>query len=195
MRRCSGALVCGHAAKAHPALPLRQQLGTHIHVALIIQMRKLPKSQNAMHRQFARVAKGVDLRSTAGNCAWVRTPQLTCAHPHMSAEIAATWQFTTKWNCVRIAGACAITAPIGNARIYNGMYAGRRGRVPPATRSTPANNTTLSCTAFCLAIELSSMWAVGPIPDVIIACHIYIYMLPGVSPDRRHTARRVAHMK
>ena len=28
--------------------------------------------------QFARVVKGVDLRSTAGNCAWVRTPQLTC---------------------------------------------------------------------------------------------------------------------
>ena len=27
--------------------------------------------------QFARVVKGVDLRSTAGNCAWVRTPQLT----------------------------------------------------------------------------------------------------------------------
>ena len=30
-----------------------------------------------IERQFARVAKGVDLRSTAGNCAWVRTPQLT----------------------------------------------------------------------------------------------------------------------
>ena len=29
--------------------------------------------------QFARVVKGVDLRSTAGNCAWVRTPQLTPA--------------------------------------------------------------------------------------------------------------------
>ena len=29
--------------------------------------------------QFARVAKGVDLRSTAGNCAWARTPQLTLA--------------------------------------------------------------------------------------------------------------------
>ena len=28
--------------------------------------------------QFARVVKGVDLRSTAGNCAWARTPQLTC---------------------------------------------------------------------------------------------------------------------
>ena len=27
--------------------------------------------------QFARVVKGVDLRSTAGNCAWVRTPLLT----------------------------------------------------------------------------------------------------------------------
>ena len=27
--------------------------------------------------QFARVVKGVDLRSTAGNCARVRTPQLT----------------------------------------------------------------------------------------------------------------------
>ena len=28
-------------------------------------------------RQFARAVKGVDLRSTAGYCAWVRTPQLT----------------------------------------------------------------------------------------------------------------------
>ena len=27
--------------------------------------------------QFARVVKGVDLRSTAGNCAWAQTPQLT----------------------------------------------------------------------------------------------------------------------
>ena len=31
---------------------------------------------NVMCR-FARVVKGVDLRSTAGNCAWARTPQLT----------------------------------------------------------------------------------------------------------------------
>ncbi len=30
-----------------------------------------------VYGQFARVVKGVDLRSTAGNCAWVRTPQLT----------------------------------------------------------------------------------------------------------------------
>ncbi len=27
--------------------------------------------------QFARVVKGVDLRSTGGNSAWVRAPQLT----------------------------------------------------------------------------------------------------------------------
>ena len=32
---------------------------------------------NSIRSQFARVVKGVDLRSTAGNCAWVRTPQLT----------------------------------------------------------------------------------------------------------------------
>ena len=28
-------------------------------------------------RQFAREVKGVDLRSTGGNSAWVRAPQLT----------------------------------------------------------------------------------------------------------------------
>ena len=32
---------------------------------------------NVLSSKFARVVKGVDLRSTAGNCAWVRTPQLT----------------------------------------------------------------------------------------------------------------------
>ena len=29
-----------------------------------------------LQSQFAREVKGVDLRSTAGNCAWARTPQL-----------------------------------------------------------------------------------------------------------------------
>ena len=33
--------------------------------------------EDTPERQFARVAKGVDLRSTEGNFAWVRTPQLT----------------------------------------------------------------------------------------------------------------------
>jgi hypothetical protein len=34
------------------------------------------------HSQFARVVKGVDLRSTGGNSAWVRTPQLTSVLSH-----------------------------------------------------------------------------------------------------------------
>ena len=33
--------------------------------------------------KFARVVKGVDLRSTAGNCAWVRTPQLAWHTSHI----------------------------------------------------------------------------------------------------------------
>ena len=33
-----------------------------------------------MKGQFARVVKGVDLRSTGVNSAWVRTPQLTLAY-------------------------------------------------------------------------------------------------------------------
>ena len=32
---------------------------------------------NNAERQFARVVKGVDLRSTEGNFAWAQTPQLT----------------------------------------------------------------------------------------------------------------------
>ena len=44
------------------------------------ERRPSEKSQtdNVDERQFARVVKGVDLRSTGGNSAWVRTPQLTC---------------------------------------------------------------------------------------------------------------------
>ena len=41
------------------------------------------------HGQFARVVKGVDLRSTAGNCAWVRTPQLTFRM--LGVFMALTW--------------------------------------------------------------------------------------------------------
>ena len=38
--------------------------------------------------QFARVVKGVDLRSTAGNCAWARTPQLTHVHASRGGQVA-----------------------------------------------------------------------------------------------------------
>ena len=37
-----------------------------------------PCDAQANQCQFARVAKGVDLRSTGGNSAWVRAPQMTC---------------------------------------------------------------------------------------------------------------------
>ena len=38
---------------------------------------RLPCKASVDSCEFARVVKGVDLRSTAGNCAWARTPQLT----------------------------------------------------------------------------------------------------------------------
>ena len=58
--------------------PCRGNAGTQTHVG----QRKPDLGSRARGRgssacQFARVVKGVDLRSTAGNCAWVRTPQLT----------------------------------------------------------------------------------------------------------------------
>ena len=43
-------------------------------------------------RQFARVAKGVDLRSTAGNCAWARTPQLTLCFIASTRRCPPSWQ-------------------------------------------------------------------------------------------------------
>ena len=51
---------------------------------------KLPGCWNDFNFQadtrckFARVVKGVDLRSTAGNCAWARAPQLTANAPMMA---------------------------------------------------------------------------------------------------------------
>ena len=39
--------------------------------------------------QFARVVKGVDLRSTAGNCAWAQTPQLTYLTEQSPAVLVA----------------------------------------------------------------------------------------------------------
>ena len=55
---------------------------------------KLPGCWNNFNFQpdtgckFARVVKGVDLRSTAGNCAWVRTPQLVHCLSRLSFILA-----------------------------------------------------------------------------------------------------------
>ena len=46
------------------------------HLPFFGAMQQNAKSLWPTGGQFARVVKGVDLRSTAGNCAWVRTPQL-----------------------------------------------------------------------------------------------------------------------
>jgi hypothetical protein len=49
--------------------------------------------QQFEHSQFARVVKGVDLRSTGGNSAWVQTPQLTgpCSCSDLSFSITASF--------------------------------------------------------------------------------------------------------
>ena len=52
--------------------------------------------------QFARVVKGVDLRSTAGNCAWVRTPQLT-VYPAAKSVIPGLAAFYNLVMCAAIA--------------------------------------------------------------------------------------------
>ena len=54
-------------------------------------------------RQFARVAKGVDLRSTEGNFAWARTPQLT-----------TTWNFECPCRLVVRTSRCGRDNPGSN---------------------------------------------------------------------------------
>ena len=55
--------------------------------------------------QFARVVKGVDLRSTAGNCARVRTPQLTLESSLQSSarKCIQSWQERSRAPCRQIA--------------------------------------------------------------------------------------------
>ena len=86
LRRRDAVIQCNvvfHGARA-PHVSLQRHGATCRHDAvqpnpkrccadLHVSVRRFAEEQ----RQFARVAKGVDLRSTAGNCAWVRTPQLT----------------------------------------------------------------------------------------------------------------------
>ena len=48
--------------------------------------------KTAHHSQSARVVKGVDLRTTAGNCAWVQTPWLTLSRVQASCLTPSTSQ-------------------------------------------------------------------------------------------------------
>ena len=90
------------------------------------------------HGKFARVAKGVDLRSTAGNCAWVRTPQLaTCATsrccvrhslaqgPEAFAHTAPAGMWDAKLHAVRarLQFSCGSTGCVAEAmRFQNAVY-------------------------------------------------------------------------
>ena len=79
----------GYEPNTLTTAPLRwclrlQSLGVGSHLVLarrrghvdMIESRLL-HGLNCCACHFARVVKGVDSRSTAGNCAWARTPQLT----------------------------------------------------------------------------------------------------------------------
>ena len=48
--------------------------------------------KSAHHSQSARVIKGVDLRFTQGNCAWVQTPWLTLSRVQASCLTPSTSQ-------------------------------------------------------------------------------------------------------
>ena len=51
--------------------------------------------KSAHHSQSAQVIKGVDLRSTAGNSAWVQTPWLTLSRVQASCLTPSTSQVAT----------------------------------------------------------------------------------------------------
>ena len=58
------------------------RIGTEFEGARTLKLFSLLKCQ------FARVVKGVDLRSTGVNSAWVRTPQLTSFTDCTAADVA-----------------------------------------------------------------------------------------------------------
>ena len=70
------------ASAVPPPFETKQSIATSRNYAIVNVHRR---SVRVYPCQFARVAKGVDLRSTAGNCAWVRTPQLTGHVMHVIA--------------------------------------------------------------------------------------------------------------
>ena len=87
---CKGSLWVPSPPPASPIPPLPKGWGgdggaggvpttprpTPPHPSFFEAMQQNARSLCSTGGQFARVVKGVDLRSTAGNCAWVRTPQL-----------------------------------------------------------------------------------------------------------------------
>ena len=62
---------------AAPCAALARSLRGPCQNTRLVIHQNMPITFYAGMSHFARVVKGVDLRSTAGNCAWVRTPQVT----------------------------------------------------------------------------------------------------------------------
>ena len=82
---CTGKVTDSGAVRKAPAHMSRRR-------TRMCEAQRLPPRRHMLRSQhvgarfatstckFARVVKGVDLRSTAGNCAWVRAPQLAIEH-------------------------------------------------------------------------------------------------------------------
>ena len=93
--------------------------------------------------QFARVVKGLDLRSNAGNCAWVRTPQL--AHSLLPSDglvpsgCSAICEAQRLYSSVVERQSCKLKV-LGS--IPSGGYAFLTGRA--SIRATPARKLTLA---------------------------------------------------
>ena len=87
----------------------------------------------APRSQFARVVKGVDLRSTTGNCAWVRTPQLT------PSDAPRCGCHTIWCGCHRVSSGGHLSAALRRAA--------RAGIHPPASRPSSGQQGTHEETA------------------------------------------------
>ena len=108
-----------HSASAAPARTISGDTGKTFAFSLHGVMPPLVRSQ------FARVVKGVDLRSTAGNCAWVRTPQLTFFDKVQE----------TRRVCDRVAHRiCTLTRRFGQCSRTWQTTQSQQGRLTPGTR-------------------------------------------------------------
>ena len=87
----------------------------------------------APRSQFARVVKGVDLRSTTGNCAWVQTPQLT------PSDAPRCGCHTIWCGCHRVSSGGHLSAALRRAA--------RAGSHPPASRPSSGRQGTHEETA------------------------------------------------
>ena len=92
-------------------------------------MRRLNEKAHAerLRGQFARVVKGVDLRSTGGNSAWVRTLQLT--QPSGHAQLARCFETIDGSERARLSDSAREGKSINH---FEREMLGRRTRIVPS---------------------------------------------------------------